>query len=104
MLSSWRNYVAGDLGQGTFTYQGAQGEYPERTIWRFAFYGGVDFGGDSRVPGASSLAVAFTGRSKFIQNLRYRDFQRNQKAQKVGRNAPCPCGSGKKHKKCHGAV
>ena len=21
---------------------------------------------------------------------------------KVGRNAPCPCGSGKKYKKCHG--
>ncbi|PIR70329.1 MAG: hypothetical protein COU46_02055 [Candidatus Niyogibacteria bacterium CG10_big_fil_rev_8_21_14_0_10_42_19] len=20
----------------------------------------------------------------------------------VGRNDPCPCGSGKKHKKCHG--
>jgi preprotein translocase subunit SecA len=22
---------------------------------------------------------------------------------KVGRNDPCPCGSGRKHKKCHGA-
>ena len=22
--------------------------------------------------------------------------------QKVGRNAPCPCGSGKKYKQCHG--
>lgn len=22
----------------------------------------------------------------------------------VGRNDPCPCGSGKKHKKCHGAT
>ncbi|MGB8262102.1 MAG: SEC-C metal-binding domain-containing protein, partial [Terracidiphilus sp.] len=32
----------------------------------------------------------------------------NQPAQrrtgeKVGRNDPCPCGSGKKYKKCHGA-
>lgn len=26
------------------------------------------------------------------------------KARKVGRNAPCPCGSGKKSKRCHGAV
>ncbi|MBI2956130.1 MAG: preprotein translocase subunit SecA [Acidobacteria bacterium] len=25
-------------------------------------------------------------------------------AQKIGRNDPCPCGSGKKYKKCHGAV
>jgi preprotein translocase subunit SecA len=22
--------------------------------------------------------------------------------EKVGRNEPCPCGSGKKYKKCHG--
>ena len=26
------------------------------------------------------------------------------KSGKVPRNAPCPCGSGKKYKKCHGAV
>ena len=26
-----------------------------------------------------------------------------REAPKVGRNAPCPCGSGKKFKKCHGA-
>jgi preprotein translocase subunit SecA len=25
-------------------------------------------------------------------------------AAKVGRNDPCPCGSGKKYKKCHGAA
>jgi uncharacterized protein YecA (UPF0149 family) len=23
---------------------------------------------------------------------------------KIGRNEPCPCGSGKKYKKCHGAA
>jgi uncharacterized protein YecA (UPF0149 family) len=23
---------------------------------------------------------------------------------KVGRNDPCPCGSGKKYKRCHGAA
>ncbi len=27
---------------------------------------------------------------------------RNETGQKVGRNDPCPCGSGKKYKKCHG--
>ncbi|MGC4055050.1 MAG: SEC-C metal-binding domain-containing protein [Paludibaculum sp.] len=25
------------------------------------------------------------------------------KGDKVGRNDPCPCGSGKKYKKCHGS-
>ena len=27
----------------------------------------------------------------------------SRQAPKVGRNDPCPCGSGKKYKKCHGA-
>ncbi|HSP34764.1 MAG TPA: SEC-C metal-binding domain-containing protein, partial [Thermoanaerobaculia bacterium] len=27
-----------------------------------------------------------------------------RKEEKVGRNDPCPCGSGKKYKKCHGAA
>jgi preprotein translocase subunit SecA len=26
----------------------------------------------------------------------------SRQADKVGRNDPCPCGSGKKYKKCHG--
>jgi uncharacterized protein len=26
-----------------------------------------------------------------------------RKAPEPGRNDPCPCGSGKKYKKCHGA-
>ena len=25
-------------------------------------------------------------------------------APKIGRNDPCPCGSGRKYKKCHGAA
>ena len=25
-------------------------------------------------------------------------------SEKVGRNQPCPCGSGKKYKKCHGTA
>jgi preprotein translocase subunit SecA len=29
---------------------------------------------------------------------------RQARSDKVGRNAPCPCGSGKKYKKCHGAT
>jgi len=25
-------------------------------------------------------------------------------SQKIGRNDPCPCGSGKKYKQCHGRL
>jgi hypothetical protein len=108
MLSSGKNHVSGDLGEGTFSFEGAQApQYPELTVWRFNFYGGVDFGGDPDVYGPSSLAIAVTGRVEMIQNLRYSSFLKNLKngnARKVGRNDPCPCGSGDKHKKCHGSV
>jgi hypothetical protein len=101
-------YVSGDLGEGNFTFEGAQApQYPELTVWRFNFYGGVDFGGDPDVNGPSSLAIAVTGRLEMIQNLRYSSFLKNLKngkAKKVGRNDPCPCGSEEKHKKCHGSV
>ena len=30
------------------------------------------------------------------------DFTKNFSSEKVSRNEPCPCGSGIKHKKCHG--
>ena len=28
--------------------------------------------------------------------------RRPKRVQKIGRNDPCPCGSGKKYKQCHG--
>ncbi len=99
------NHVTGNLGQGTFMYEGTQAaQYSELTLWRFRIYGGVDFGGDPAVYGPSSLAIAVTGRLEMIHNLRYTSFQKDRKSPKVGRNDPCPCGSGKKHKKCHGLV
>jgi preprotein translocase subunit SecA len=27
-----------------------------------------------------------------------------REGRKVGRNEPCPCGSGKKYKQCHGQI
>jgi SEC-C motif len=105
MLSSGEVHVSGDLGEGTFRYEGAQNkEDPQLTMWRFEIYGGVDFGGDPSVNGPSSLAIAVTGRTEMIGNLFYSSFLKDREAPKVGRNEPCPCGSGKKHKKCHGSV
>lgn len=34
---------------------------------------------------------------------RVKQKMKNEEGEKVGRNDPCPCGSGKKYKKCHGA-
>ena len=39
-----------------------------------------------------------------LQKLREKtQAQQTNKNKKIGRNDPCPCGSGKKYKKCHGA-
>jgi preprotein translocase subunit SecA len=59
------------------------------------------------VPGASpaSAARTFTNRGAdggAAQPLRRPAAERG--VPKVGRNDPCPCGSGKKYKKCHGGA
>jgi hypothetical protein len=98
--------VNGDLGQGTFRYMGCQpGKYPEQTLWRFEIYSGIDFAGSNMPSGSASLTMAATGEIEFIRNLFYSTQMTDREIQKgVGRNDPCPCGSGKKHKKCHGSV
>ena len=47
-------------------------------------------------PSTQGLRPARTGGDTAIQTVK-------REVPKVGRNSPCPCGSGKKYKKCHGA-
>ncbi|MBF8301198.1 MAG: preprotein translocase subunit SecA, partial [Acidobacteria bacterium] len=47
--------------------------------------------------GGSPPRPARTGGDDVIKTVR-------REEPKVGRNDPCPCGSGKKYKKCHGAT
>ena len=54
-------------------------------------------GGGSRERGANAAARA-AGES--VSRRKPETFKRTEK--KVGRNEPCPCGSGKKYKHCHG--
>ncbi|MCZ6460943.1 MAG: preprotein translocase subunit SecA [Actinobacteria bacterium] len=46
-------------------------------------------------------AQVTTSSAKTVQQLQQRQVQRS--GQKIGRNEACPCGSGKKYKRCHGA-
>jgi preprotein translocase subunit SecA len=48
-------------------------------------------------PGGAAPRPARTGGDDVIKTVR-------REEPKVGRNDPCPCGSGKKYKKCHGAA
>jgi preprotein translocase subunit SecA len=60
------------------------------------------FAGASRSAAAAVAAAeapvpARTGGDDVVKTIR-------REEPKVGRNDPCPCGSGKKYKKCHGAA
>jgi preprotein translocase subunit SecA len=50
-------------------------------------------GGAGPLPPGQGAAQAEAERKPFVRDGR-----------KVGRNEPCPCGSGKKYKQCHGKV
>jgi len=53
--------------------------------------------------GIEDLVVAVADLSDLTRDLRYKVDTVKRDAPKVGRNEPCPCGSGKKYKHCHGA-
>lgn len=48
------------------------------------------------------MVVAVADLSDLTRDLRYKVDTVKREAPKVGRNDPCPCGSGKKFKACHG--
>lgn len=54
-----------------------------------------------RLHGQANENSAMPNRPKVNQNKTHGTVRRSN--EKVGRNDPCPCGSGKKFKKCHGA-
>ncbi|HUG26339.1 YecA family protein [Piscinibacter sp.] len=49
------------------------------------------------------LVLAVADLSDLTSELRYKVDTVQRDTPKVGRNEPCPCGSGKKYKHCHGA-
>jgi preprotein translocase subunit SecA len=85
----------------------------------------MDLGGDGQASEHAPVPIHTRAPSTTIDELE-REFQQKKKreleqarqagsgestngsgprvtGEKVGRNDPCPCGSGKKYKKCHGA-
>ncbi|HEY8171538.1 MAG TPA: SEC-C metal-binding domain-containing protein, partial [Dehalococcoidia bacterium] len=62
-------------------------------------------GGDDRMQRAASSALGVKAPPKNLRTNQPAESSGGRTVvaqQKVGRNEPCPCGSGKKYKKCHG--
>lgn len=62
---------------------------------RFKFYSLKDINDESR---AELIELGH----KYAKS-RVQSYKNQEKIKKIGRNDPCPCGSGKKYKKCHGS-
>jgi preprotein translocase subunit SecA len=60
-------------------------------------FAGVGRGGGTAASARHAPVPARTGGDDVIKTVK-------NEGPKVGRNDPCPCGSGKKYKKCHGAA
>jgi uncharacterized protein len=50
------------------------------------------------------LVVTVADLQDLTREQRYKVDTVKRETPKVGRNDPCPCGSGKKFKQCHGAA
>jgi hypothetical protein len=60
-------------------------------------FGGGPAAAPAAVPQRAKQPARVGGDDAPVQTIR-------REEPKVGRNDPCPCGSGKKYKKCHGAA
>jgi preprotein translocase subunit SecA len=83
MFAGMMERIKNDTLERLFKFQLVSGERPEP---------------EREAPRPAQLNLNRGGES--ASTPRQRTVQRSQ--EKVGRNAPCPCGSGKKYKKCHG--
>lgn len=85
-----------------------------RTQWLRLKVGAVEGGGPSDAEGHVTFTATsvqdgrfqlLTERSRFLRHedgWRYMDGDARYEKLAVGRNEPCPCGSGRKSKACHG--
>jgi len=73
------NHTSGDLGHGTFSYEGIQFAHdPNETLWRLSIYGGACFGNPSSPGEKASQIIAVTAAYSQLQD--FQDlFSRKQK-------------------------
>jgi preprotein translocase subunit SecA len=81
-LANTTSFSAAAMAAGQYGAPGGDGEGPPPNV-------------AAEAPRAAAATTTSTGGGVAVQQRVVYD--------KVGRNDPCPCGSGKKYKKCHGA-
>lgn len=106
--------------KGRFDYEGAQ-HWSKNSTWNGLEIHATEAGGESDDTGIVEFTASFETAGTPQQHREVARFIREdglwvyedgdmvgttfrRETPKVGRNEPCPCGSGKKFKHCHGAL
>ncbi|WP_322016071.1 preprotein translocase subunit SecA [Paraburkholderia sp. J12] len=79
-----------------------QGSHLENVEFRHAEFAEAAAGPTAAAPAAADAAAAMVGAA--MSHAGQSAAPDGQDVPKVGRNDPCPCGSGKKYKQCHGRI
>lgn len=129
MRARYSAYVVGDINfigsslvagdRGAFDADGAK-EWSQRADWQGLEILSTDAGGEQDSEGTVEFVARYNiedveqahhERAKFVKESGFWRYSGGRvvgvdpyrrEEPKVGRNEPCPCGSGKKHKKCCG--
>ena len=73
----------------------------------FVFAGELEVDGDLNVTGtieSQTIESLKTQIEALESQNSQKSFEKSIFSKKIRRNSPCPCGSGKKFKHCHGAI
>lgn len=93
----WTGLELGEYKQGVAVPD--QGVFDSVELKAFCEVKGVQ-----RVLEELSFFTEHEGRLYYVDGIPQKEEPRRRAEPKVGRNEPCPCGSGKKYKKCCGAA
>lgn len=72
----------------------------EGTFSSVTFVALFELGGKTYQHAETSYFQEYQGHWRYVEGLAHRPQGQRRTTPKVGRNDPCPCGSGKKYKKC----
>ena len=102
MMAHLREAVTAQLMRVEIVQQPPAEQPPEQLPYMEAHKVDPTTGEDELALAAAPLAPAFAGNGNGNGAQAARNPKDPQSWGKVGRNEPCPCGSGKKFKHCHG--
>ena len=107
LIAQWHEAVTAQMTRIEVRFQAPEPALPPMQFQHLDPLTGeneASFGANGGADDHAFSAVAVAAAAPVLESLVERDPRNPETWGKVGRNEPCPCGSGKKFKHCHGAL